>query len=57
MVKVTQQVNGEARIWTHNGLILKSIILSLYTTHMITVENKLIFFLSFNKCLSHSQSY
>lgn len=42
MVKVTQVVNSEARIWTHDGLILKPIFLFLYTTYMIIVENKLL---------------
>lgn len=56
MVKVTQ-VSGEARIWTHGSLILKLVFLSLYTTHMIIVENQMIFFVFFTEFLNHPQAY
>lgn len=43
----TININSEARIWTQDGLILKLIFLSLYTTDVVIVVNLVILFASF----------
>lgn len=53
----TTNINSEARIWTQDGLFLKLIFLSLYTTDVVIVENWVILFAFFITFLNHPQTY